>query len=46
MDYDPWWRDPKWVIGYLSKRTQWIRIKNILLDHVYVMEVTHSHVSA
>lgn len=41
MDYRPWWADPKFVIGYLSKRTQCIRVKNILLDHIYVMEVCY-----
>nr|PNR30545.1 hypothetical protein PHYPA_026861 [Physcomitrium patens] len=39
MDYNPWWLDKNFVIGFLSKRTQFIRVKNILLDHVYVMEV-------
>jgi len=42
MDYEPWWVDKKFVIGKLSKRTQFIRIKNILLDHIYIMEVNPS----
>ncbi|CAK9236499.1 unnamed protein product [Sphagnum tenellum] len=40
MDYEkPWWQDPAYIIGRLSYQTRLIRIKNVLLDHTYTMEV-------
>ncbi len=40
MDYEkPWWQDPAYIIGQLSYQTGLIRIKNVLLDHTYTMEV-------
>ncbi|KAG0565578.1 hypothetical protein KC19_8G201200 [Ceratodon purpureus] len=38
VDDVPWWMDSKFVIGNLSIYTQLIRIKNILTDHVTVIE--------
>jgi hypothetical protein len=40
MDYEKlWWQDPAYIIGQLGYQTRLIRIKNVLLDRTYTMEV-------
>eukprot|EP01059_Diplonema_ambulator_P031970 TRINITY_DN6055_c0_g1_i1.p1 TRINITY_DN6055_c0_g1~~TRINITY_DN6055_c0_g1_i1.p1 ORF type:complete len:229 (+),score=86.81 TRINITY_DN6055_c0_g1_i1:246-932(+) len=35
----PWWLDPKYVVGYLTKQTRLIRIVNTLNTHEITLEV-------
>eukprot|EP00899_Mesostigma_viride_P013111 jgi/Mesvir1/21800/Mv04191-RA.1 len=35
----PWWRDPQYLIGRLSKKTRRIRIKNVMTGQEDMMEV-------
>lgn len=35
----PWWKDPKFVVGYLTKKTRQVRIINTLNHHEATLEV-------
>lgn len=39
VDEEPWWRDAQFVIGHLSRRSQFVRIKDIFTNHVCILEV-------
>ncbi|GFQ72715.1 cytochrome b5 domain-containing protein 1 [Trichonephila clavata] len=35
----PWWQDEKYVIGLLTDKSRWIKIKNMLIKKTMVLEV-------
>ncbi|CEG47019.1 cytochrome b5 domain-containing protein 1-like [Plasmopara halstedii] len=38
-DFVPWWRDSKYIIGRLTKKTRWLEIVNMLTQQQHALEV-------
>jgi hypothetical protein len=39
LDVLPWWRDPQYVVGSLTKKARWIEIVNVLTQQHHALQV-------
>ncbi|KAH8967114.1 hypothetical protein BDL97_03G062100 [Sphagnum fallax] len=39
MEELPWWKDPDYMVGKLSERSRFVRIRNVMTEHTDLMEV-------
>lgn len=39
MEELPWWKDPDYMVGKLSGRSRFVRIRNVITEHTDLMEV-------
>lgn len=38
-DFLPWWRDPKYTVGRLTRKARWIEVVNVLTQQRHSLEV-------
>ncbi|RLN96183.1 hypothetical protein BBJ28_00025178 [Nothophytophthora sp. Chile5] len=38
-DFLPWWRDPRYVVGRLTKKARWLELVNVLTQQQHALEV-------
>ncbi|DBA02967.1 TPA: hypothetical protein N0F65_003155 [Lagenidium giganteum] len=38
-DFVPWWKDPKYMVGRLTRKARWIEVVNVLTQQTHALEV-------